>query len=302
MYERVTIQPSPVHIYHGSFDTKAKWDAWIHEQTFCPGKGLDALEEAVEQVKQALGLEKHGIGVFFTLPPPYNPADNPHYYDNWGELNGVKMDANNPDHRFEMVKYMIDSYLEALKARNYKNVGFNGFYWFDEFVRADDIEWYVRVTDYIRTKFCFSLISPYYRASGYDLAYRAGFELVSMQSNYFPNGTVGILNCGTEDRLTENAKYVKSNGMGIEMEMDDPSKKDGVTGFKKTMKVCLENGNNEGLCVHYFGNGPLTMIQAAYSEDEYLRSFYDELHGFLKNTLKVEDIRIDPLENPQKTM
>ena len=141
------------------------------------------------------------------------------------------MNVKNKDHRLQMVKYLINMYIREIEKKQFNNIELAGFYWFDEFIVADDLEWYNDITDYIRSKGLLTMISPFYRATGWQLCDEAGFDIHSMQSNYFPNGTIGILNCGPESRLTENAALINNGEIGgIEMELDDHTKKDGITG------------------------------------------------------------------------
>ena len=297
MYEATTIMPSPGNVYWSDFGTKEKWDEWV-EHTLI---NLDTLNRAAGQVQDALKLKEYKVKVFPTLVNPHNAKDNPNYYDNWGALNGVTMDVDNNAHRLQMVKYLIDTYIRVIREKQYNNIELVGFYWFDEYIDGADLAWYNDVTDYVRSKGLLTMISPYYRATGWQLCDEAGFDIHSMQSNYFPNGTLGILNCGPVSRLNENAALINNGEIGgIEMELDDHGKKDGITGWKQTLKVGIETGIVNGYHLHYFGNGPGTPVVLASSNDPYYRSAYDETYLYMKNKLKVSDIWLDPIEKPQE--
>ena len=296
MFEATTIMPSPGHVYWGEFGTKDKWDAWVKHTML----NLETLNRAAEQVQDALQLKEYKIKVFPTLVNPHNASDNPHYYDNWGYLNGVKMDVKNDDHREQMVRYLINTYITEIEKKQYNNIELAGFYWFDEYIVAEDLEWYNDITDYVRSKGLRTLISPFYRATGWQLCDEAGFDIHSMQSNYFPNGTVGILNCGTIQNLYDNAAIVNSGAIGgIEMELDNHEKKDGITGWKQTLKVGVQTGIVNGYHLHYYGGGPSTPVLLSKSTNPYFRSAYDETYLYMKNKLSVSDIWIEPREKKQ---
>ena len=298
MYTATTIMPSPNTVYWGGMNTKAEWDSWRQHSY----KNIDTLNEAAVAVQTALGLKEHKVKVFLTLANPNNDhIVNDGYYDNWGSLDGVKMDVTNNEHRLTMIKYMVDSYIAEFNAKNYSNVELAGFYWFDESLDTDDWLWYMRMNYYIDSVNKLSLISPFYKATGWDKCKTYGFDLTSMQSNYFPNGTVGDLNCGTVNRLAANADIVKNGKIGgIEMEMDSSAKKDGITGWKLTMKTGVETGIVNGFHVHYLGGGPRSVYDISMSGDAYFRSAYDELYQYMHNSLTVDEIWLQPIENEQK--
>ena len=296
MYTSMSIMPSPSHVYWGAFNTKEEWDTW-REHTY---ENLGTLNTAAKEVQKALNLKEHKIKVFLTLVNPTNAADNPNYYDNWGTLNGTAMDVSSKEHRYQMLKYMIDSYVAEFTQKEYENVDFAGFYWFDEYIVSADLDLYNRVTDYIRSLGKITMISPFYKATGWTLCDEAGFDLHSMQSNYFPTGIVGSMNCGTERRLAANAREINAGNIGgIEMELDSTNHKDAITGWKQTMKVGVETGIVNGYHVHYCGEGPRSIYKLAISADSYYRSTYDELYKYMHNVLTVDQIRIDPLEKEQ---
>ena len=296
MYTATTIMPSPVHIYHGAFNTKGKWDAW-REHTY---KNLDGLDEAAAIVQKQLGLEEYKIKVFLTLPNPRKSSEEDTYYSNWGSLGGVKMDAGNTAHRLQMVKYMIDGYIAEFATKGYTNIDFAGFYWFDEFIVQADLDWYNDVTDYVRSKGKITMISPFYKATGWQLCDEAGFELHSMQSNYFPLSNIGDLNAGSDKRLAANAALINQGEIGgIEMEMQVDNHKDAISAWKMTLKVGVESGIVNGYHVHYFSGGPGSPYTLAMSADPYFRSAYDETYKYMKNALTASDIWLQPVETVQ---
>ena len=76
-------------------------------------------------------------------------------------------------------------------------------------------------------------------------------------------------------------------------------KKDGITGWKQTLKMGLETGIVNGYHLHYYGNGPGTPVYLSKSKDPYTRSAYDETYLYMKNKLTLSDIWLEPIEKPQ---
>ena len=269
MYTMAVVQPRKDDVCNGKYTTKASWDALV-EDVFA---NLDTLEAAIEQVKQALNLEKHPIGVVFGVINPKN-------YDNWGAIDGETMDTNNPIHRRRMIKYQLDAYRAALVAREYKNIEFNGFRWMDDYIDLDELDWYVPTTDQIIDTRGFSMLSLAHKAPGHKMVYRAGFGMVPMQ-------VVG----NTEEELNESLRFNKVNDYGAEIRVASLDKAD-VDLFKKTLKGCIDNGMEKGLHLYLFEKGPRTLREAADATDAYVRSAYDELHAYVKHELLAEDILI----------
>ena len=298
MYTSTTIMPSPNHVYWGDFNTKAEWDSW-RAHTY---KNLATLNEAAAAVQEQLDLESYKVKVFLTLVNPKNAADNPTYYDAWGSLNGVTMDVSNTAHRLQMIKYMVDSYIAEFATKNYTNIEFAGFYWFDESIASADLDWYNDVTDYVRSKGKITMISPFYKATGWTLCDEAGFDLHSMQSNYFPDVPIGSLNSGSAKRLAANAALINAGDIGgIEVESNAGSK-DTLTALKMTLKVGIETGIVNGYHVYYFGGGPRTVYDFCMATDAYRNSCYEQLYKYMHNTLTVAEIQIDPIEKEQGSL
>ena len=297
LYDATTIMPSPSHVYWGWFNHKWLWDDWVAHTL----KNLETLNRAARNVQEALELKEYKIRVFPTLVNPINAADNPHYYDDWGSLDGVKMDVNNDEHRFVMLKYLIDKYIREIAAQQFTNIELVGFYWFDEFVSEEQLEWYNRVTDYVRSKGLITMISTFYKAPGWTLCDEAGFDLHSMQPNYYPTGTVGSMNIGTERRLGATMNLINNRRIGgIETELGYHTEKDSITGLKMTLKLGVETGIVNGYHVHYFGGGPSSPYEMSRSTDAYFRSCYDELYKYMHNKLQPRDVWLLPIENEQK--
>ena len=288
MFDSFIFLPSPGHVMGGMFSDQDAWQNWIDNKTFLKDKNVNALEAVTADVKKATGKNDYKAGVFLTLINP-----DPENIGNFGDLNGKPMDFNNEDDRFEALKWMVDTYIATFNSKNYQHVKLNGFYWFDEYINVSrDKNLIKRITDYIRSKGYITIFSAFHRAGGYDAWQELGFDLASMQSNYFPSEP-DLPNAGGIDRLDTNVALTKLRGMGIELELDNQEKKLGITGFKQTLAKGVQTGFMDGYNLYYFSSGPDAVYYVQRHRDPYFQSLYTETYKFIKGTLTMDDIHIE---------
>lgn len=289
MFDSFIFLPSPAHVHDGiMFADQSGWQNWIDNKTFLKGKNVNALEAVTADVKKAIGKSDYKAGVFLTL---INPV--PQSCRKFDKLNGKPVDFTKEDDRFDALKWMVDTYIATFNAQNYKNVKLNGFYWFDETIDVTrDKSLLKRITDYVRSKGYNTIFSAYYRASGYDAWKDCGFDLASMQSNYFPSAP-SLPNAGGIDRLDTNLALTKLRGMGIELELDNETKKLGITGLKQTFAKGVQTGFIDGYHVYYFSGGPSAVYTVQRNRDPYFQSLYADTYKFIKGTLTMDDIHIE---------
>lgn len=291
MFDSFIFMPSPVHVYGSVFANQQAWQNWIDNKTFASGKNVNALEAAVDDVKTALECNDYKANVFVTLVNP-----DPDNISNFGDLNGIPMDFTKESDRYEALKWMVDEYIATFNAQNYQHVRLAGFYWFDEYIDVNRDEGLLnQITDYIRSKGYITIFSAYYQAGGYAAWEECGFDLASMQSNYFPSAPT-LPNAGGIDRLDFNVALTKAHGMGIELELDNQEKKLGITGLKQTLIKGVQTGFMNGYNLYYFGNGPDAIYFVQQNSDPYFRSLYADTYQFIKGTLMMEDVRIELME------
>ena len=293
MYDSVIILPSPYHVYYGGqLATKKDWDRW-REHSY---KNLETLNQAVKEVQDALNLKDYKVKVFLSLWKPENAN-----HGNWGALNGTSYSAKNADQSFDMVKYMVDSYNAEMATKDYANLEYAGFYWFDESFDTEMGDWYLRVTDYIHSTGRMVVHAPYYQSKGWEYGHVYGMDLVAMQSNYFHHKPIENQYTGTFERLAVNAQNVV-NGLvdGMTIECTTADDHDDMTTLKHTMKTVVENGIEDGYYIYYFGGGASAPYVACHSENAYIRSGYDELYRFINKTLTVDSMNIEEYDQPQE--
>ena len=289
MFDAFVFLPSPNWVYDwGSEDggkaahKKSDWLKYVTSYEFANGYNMDALEEAVGEVKQVLGRSDYKPGVFMSLFCPVKRVTS------FGEVDGRNLNFSNLEDRKAAVKWMVDESIRQFKAKNYKNLKINGFYWFHEGMDYKDMESLdviKYVTDYVRSLGYITIWSPFFTASGYNRWADYGFDMATMQANYFAGGSP---NAGGEDRLYQVAESKRKYGLGVEIELEDV-KEINITVTKKYLKYGVELGYMNNYNLYYMG-GPGSVHTICRSKNEYFRSLYDEMYRFVKRTLKAGDI------------
>ena len=294
MYDSFIILPSPYHVYFsGQLADKKGWDRW-REHNYA---NLETLNQAVKEVQDALNLKDYKVKVFLSLWKPENAN-----HGNWGMLNGTSYSAKNAEQSFDMVKYMVDSYNAEMATKEFANLDYAGFYWFDESFDTEMGDWYRRVTDYVHSTGKMIVHAPYYKSKGWQYSHLYGMDLVAMQSNYFHNKPIESEYTARFERLAENAANVRDGGGvidGMTIECTTADDHDDMTTLKHTMKTVLEHGIEDGYYIYYFGGGASAPYVTCHSENAYIRSGYDELYRFINKTLTVESMNIEEYVNPQ---
>ena len=296
MYDSIIMLPSPNYIY-GPMTTKRAWDKW-RDFTY---ENLAEVNAAAYEVQEALDLENYKVKVFLTI---LEPSIDRH--SNWGDLNGVKYTCANDEERFEMVKYMIDSYItemEELKD-SLPNIDFVGYYWFDESLNTQKGAWYMRITDYVNSVGKIVVHAPYFKSNGWNYSKTYGFDLVGMQSNHFHDRPVSIGNSGSIARLDANAGYVANgdtHGITVEANHVEGDKgHDDMTTIKMTFEAALKRGTDHAYHIYYFGGGASSPYKMSRSSDEYIRSCYDDIYKYIHHTLTLEDLWIEDFISEQE--
>ena len=265
MFDFVVIQPPMEEVTDGKYATKTSWETLVKRYF----DNLDALEPAVCSVKQLPEKEKHQVGVLFGL---INPLSE---YVDWGEIDGERMDPNDPIHRRRMVKYLIDACLSTMREKQYKNVRFNGFCWLDDSIDVTQLDWYVRTVDHMIDARGYCMTVPGHKAPGHEKVYRAGFGFVPMQ-----------VKGETEEELLESVRYNKSISTGVVARLASPDDAAAVKHFRLTLKSCLKAEMGDHLHLYAVGNGPRTV--AAIDT-----ALYDELYAYIKHRLTADDMIIE---------
>ena len=263
---------------------KEDWLSYINDHNFKPGKNMDALEEAAGAVKEALGLKDYKVQVYFSLLYPVQGVTS------FGVVNGKNLDFSKEADRLEAVKWLADEQLRVFKSKNYKNIEVVGFNWFTEEIEMDKDAALVKgVTDYIRSLGYTSMWSPYFQAQGYNKNSQLGFDIVTMQANYYPDSD--IPGNGPKSRLTQLTAHMENYSLsGPEMEIGS-SRPASVKGFKEYLAAGVEYGWMDGPhTTWYMNGGPQQVYQLYHSRDAYVQSGYSDMYKYVKGKLKLNEI------------
>ncbi len=269
------------------YDNKSKpgclddWKYYVND-TFTPGKNVEALNDAVGEVKQILGLENYRARVFFSILFPTETQKE------FGVVDGKKLDFTRLDDRKAAVRWLVNEQLNRFKAGGFDNLLLTGFYWFHEAVDYSDpneLELLRYTTDYVRSLGYSTIWIPWYQASGFHEWQKFGFDVACMQPNYaFTQNTAKV--------VYANAATTKRLGMCVEMEIGGLSHEQ-CARFRIYMKVGAQTGYMNALHMYYQGGGPGEFYHARLSDDEKVRNIYHELYTFVKHRLPLADIRLD---------
>lgn len=291
MFEAFLFQPSPNFLYDGSAEndgmaelTKKDWLHYIHDFEFAEGVNVDALEEAVGETQKLLG-KSYKAGVYMSLFMPVKSVTN------FGEVDGRSLDFSKKEDRMAAVKWMVDEQIRQFNAKNYQNLEITGFYWFHESIdyRDDEtLEVIKYATDYVRSLGYITIWAPFFASPAYDRWKEYGFDLATMQPNYFLYGSP---NGGGEERLTQAAAASKRCGIGVEIELEDV-KEPSITVTKKYLRTGVEEGYMKGFNTFYISSGPKAVEQLYQAKKTYIRSLYDDMYKFIKNKSRAKDIVI----------
>ena len=282
MFDTFVFLPSPVEEIGIEMDQSYISD-YINNSLYRDDFNINALEKATETVKSALGKPEYKVNVFLPLFRPLETVTN------FGTYNGNTVNCSSEAGRLEALKWFIDEHIRVFNLKNFKNLNLVGFYWFDEYASAENYNLIRQMNDYVHSKNYITVWSPFYRAGGYSDWKLLGFDIATMQSNYFPADPSG-LNAGGVDRLTSNAQLTELRGMGMEMEASYYNTNAGIRGFKETMQSMLANGRIDFVHMYYIDNGPICVKEWYNHKTKYGQSVYHELHRFIKRTLKDDDI------------
>ena len=241
---------------------RQEWE-WLLDRRFEEGKAISALNQCIKEQKEVLGTPDFKHNLISGLPSPILNQND------WGEINGKKLDFSNTDDRIEAGKWYVDRFLERLTAQNYKHLEFKGFYWVDEDVRggADILE---PLGDYIRSKGLRFYWIPYWNAPGFRDWKKYKFDFAWIQPNHFFNETVG------NDRLDMACDLAYDKNMGLEMEFDARALADNQAGFRYRLEAYInafeKNKVFEKASIAYYegGNGVYRFSKSTNPKDKEL--------------------------------
>lgn len=259
------------------------WRTYVND-IYEKDRNMDALEKCVGDVYSQLGVDekvKVYTSVLYTFTTVGDGKKN-----EFGDIDGdgKNEDFSNIADRKKAIKWIMDEELNRFNGRNYKNLEFCGFYWFEEAIDysdPDEAELIAYAADYAHKLGKKLFWIPYYQASGYSEWQELGFDLASMQPNYM------FSKDATNERLYVNADLTKMLGMCVEMEINNPEDPIDAARYREYMIAGAQTGYMNSVKIYYTNGIPGAFYTTCYSKDDATRALYDDTYAFAKGEYKV---------------
>ncbi|MBQ4316867.1 MAG: DUF4855 domain-containing protein [Clostridia bacterium] len=266
---------------------KEDWQHYIDTQ-YIDGYNMDALEEAVAEVGEKLGIKDYKVSIYLSILYPVTEVSE------FGVVDGKNLNFANLEDRQAGVKWLIDEQYRRFKEKNYKHLDLKGYYWFTEEISYSDkqlISLLRYTTDYVRSLGLITTWIPYYHASGYNDWRNLGFDMVCYQPNYAFNQAVPDI------RLFNAAETAKLLGMCIELEVGGMQDWN-IERIKKYYAAGAITGYMKDAAHMYYQGGVPDVYYYSYkSEDPKLHSVYTDTYRFIKGTYEPDEIEFNLEEN-----
>ncbi|MEF2243714.1 DUF4855 domain-containing protein [Paenibacillus sp. IITD108] len=277
--------------------TRADWQYFL-DQLFASGKQIDALNDAVGEVRTALGNTLFTPTVYISIPYPAEASTG------WGDINqdGVvdELDGFKPgtnvdevtalNNRAAAIQWYVDEVESRFAAGLYSNLKLEGFYWLSEAIDYEfgpnEMSLLQQVSDLLHNQnYKFEWI-PYYQASGFQDWEQAGFDAALMQPNHMFDQT-------SYSRITGTANLAKRFGMGIEIEMDATMHLQGERDrYYDYLDGGVEYGYMNGAYLAWYDwVKHLHALSGSIYGD--IREVYDETYRFIKGTYVARACRVN---------
>lgn len=186
---------------------KKEWK-WLIDRFFEDGKGVKALNEAIQQQKKILGEPGFKHKIVIGIP---EPASN---QKDWGELNGHALDFSVREDKIEACKWYIDEVQKMFDKSQLDHIQLAGYYWVSEdMVHSRAIT--NNIGDYIRSHQQKFYWIPYWNAMGYSEWKQLGFDVAYTQPNHFFD------NFKSDERIDKSCQLAYTHGLGLELEFDE---------------------------------------------------------------------------------
>lgn len=253
---------------------------------------LDALDKAVGEAKQTINDPGHKVGVKIAIMPAVQ------YQSNWGQLvdgqgksldftvAGAGSEAAALANRTAAEEWYINQVITRFEQKNYQNITFEGFYYYDETVRlstdpiaAQTIEGLTNAVHSAvytvngQTQPLYVYWIPYYQAEGCSQWKAFGFDYAIMQPNY------AFYSSASSTRIADCAALCQKYGLGMEMELGGLD--DNYIGkFKDYLLQGASLGyQNSSLLAWYTGTWALYQSSTNANGDRYI---YDAIYQFIQ--------------------
>lgn len=270
------------------------WRMFI-DDVFLDGYNIDALNEAVGEMKATLGTSytDYKTRVFLSCMYPVKTQTQ------FGDLNGdgVSEDFTRLADRLAAIEWMLDEQLDRFEAGGYEHLELVGFYWFEEdFAGGDphELELVTHFNDYAHEAGLKTIWIPYNGAQGYDRWAEFGFDVACYQPNYMFNANTA------ESLLTYTCEAAERLGMCVEIEASGSvlQSAEYYNRYMDYLRVCSALGAGDAIKMYYNEGVDGVFYNAYRSNDPVVRRVYDLTYKYAKGTLQSGDCAHYPVRKP----
>lgn len=263
---------------HGSVPArKTEWSKLV-DTFFTPSENIFALDHQIEKIKKIKNNDdfvKRKISI--VIP---EAKDN---HQNWGELDGEKMNFNSLDHQIKSIKWYVDYVLKKFDSSRLNNVELVSFYWVVENNPAK-----IRITEEIK---------EYVHGKGYDFYWipnflgleqininwkNIGYDRAYIQPGYFYRSDKDSV------RLRESCEMVNGYGLNPYVEVDNRALiRNENWGYRlhKTIDVFDEFGFWDSKAIAYY-QGANTFYSLYHSDEKDDNDLYMRLINIIADRQK----------------
>jgi len=256
---------------------KREWEKVI-EWNFRKDYSIDGIDKIIDEYGDESGYPIRKRKIFLSIPEPIKNREN------WGALDGKKLDFHYDQDRIAACKWFISRNMEEWKKLNPTSIELGGFYWITEYAKESEL--IIKEIKSILNVMELKLIwIPYWGASGSSLWHEMGFDATYIQPNYFFSPEINY------ERLEDACNFAFENGMGLEFEFDKnlfKNKSIFLPRFNSYLFAFLINSVFNSASITYYQNG-LTIKDLSDSNDPEYRDLYDSLCTYILLRQRIAD-------------
>ncbi|GBF32966.1 hypothetical protein DCCM_2063 [Desulfocucumis palustris] len=279
MFDTMLFLPFP-----GTTGNRDNWSAYL-DSLFAPGQQLQALDQAVASVNNALG-DSAREKVILTLPYP-DPQQHQFGTLDKGEgplsfsvedVDGEKALAN----RLQALQWYYAALKEKWRGADFKNLELAGIYWYKENIDnriPGERELVVNTAKMVRDDGQRFFWIPYFGAYGYQNWRSYGFSHVILQPNFYTADDI------VEDRMSHAAEHAGRYNLGVELEIDDriTYSRNNFDLFYRELDWADRLGLDGSVTNAYYA-GSKTLLNVRNSDVPQIRAIYDDLYRWINGT------------------
>lgn len=249
---------------------------WQHfvDDMFYPDRNMNALDECVGTVGNALSKSDYKVSVYTAVLRPWSDKE-------FGDIDGdgKNEDFSKLEDRKKAVKWIMDAEYSRFNEGNYSHLTFRGFYWFEEEIYYDDpleLETVRYAIDYAHSLGVKMIWIPYNGENGYYDWELLGFDLASFQPNYMFGRTFG------SGFVYDVAQKAQNYNACVELEMSVSDSYNNLCRFYEYLRAGVETGYMNSVQIYYQDGVPGVVSDAYNSGNQTLRKLYDDVYLFSK--------------------